>query len=227
MFNLALPSALALVAGVSVVIQQVLNANLRSELNSAVWSGFMSYIIGVLCMLLLAVMLREPVPSAGVVARIPWWAWSGGIFGALFIGADSSSCDRADDRVDHDRSLRLAWSGAKAGRPCPPDRRVPPYRGSDSDPPLGLSARCLIEHGEPPLNPASRSGRWAQARSPKAAPRGTRFAAAARAHCAGAGCRRAPCRTAAPLPRAWSSRSASRSAGRKPARADFRSRRWS
>jgi len=86
MFNLALPSALALVAGVSVVIQQVLNANLRSELNSAVWSGFMSYIIGVLCMLLLAVMLREPVPSAGVVARIPWWAWSGGIFGALFIG---------------------------------------------------------------------------------------------------------------------------------------------
>jgi transporter family-2 protein len=85
MFNLALPSALALVAGVSVVIQQVLNANLRSELNSAVWSGFMSYLLGVLCMVGLAVMLREPIPSAGVVARIPWWAWSGGLFGAIFI----------------------------------------------------------------------------------------------------------------------------------------------
>jgi bacterial/archaeal transporter family-2 protein len=86
MFNLALPSALALVAGVSVVIQQVLNANLRSELNSAVWSGFMSYLLGVLCMVGLAIMLREPIPSAGVVARIPWWAWSGGLFGAIFIG---------------------------------------------------------------------------------------------------------------------------------------------
>jgi bacterial/archaeal transporter family-2 protein len=86
MFNLALPSALALVAGVSVVIQQVLNANLRSELNSAVWSGFMSYLLGVLCMVGLAIMLREPIPSAGVVARIPWWAWSGGLFGATFIG---------------------------------------------------------------------------------------------------------------------------------------------
>jgi bacterial/archaeal transporter family-2 protein len=86
MFNLALPSALALVAGASVVIQQVLNANLRSELNSAVWSGFMSYLLGVLCMVGLAIMLREPIPSAGVVARIPWWAWSGGLFGAIFIG---------------------------------------------------------------------------------------------------------------------------------------------
>jgi bacterial/archaeal transporter family-2 protein len=86
MFNLALPSALALVAGVSVVVQQVLNANLRGELNSAVWSGFMSYFVGVLCMLGLAVLLREPLPSTAVVARVPWWAWSGGLFGAVFIG---------------------------------------------------------------------------------------------------------------------------------------------
>jgi transporter family-2 protein len=84
--NLALASLLALVAGVSVVIQQVLNANLRSQLNSAVWSGFMSYFLGVLCMVALAVLLREPIPSTGIVARIPWWAWSGGLFGAIFIG---------------------------------------------------------------------------------------------------------------------------------------------
>ena len=86
MFDLALPSALALVAGISVVIQQVLNANLRVELNSAVWSGFMSYLVGVLCMVALAMMLREPLPAAAAIARIPWWAWRGGLFGAVFIG---------------------------------------------------------------------------------------------------------------------------------------------
>jgi bacterial/archaeal transporter family-2 protein len=86
MFNLALPTALALVAGASVVIQQVLNANLRVELNSAVWSGFMSYFLGVLCMVGVAILLQEPIPSSGMVARIPWWAWSGGLFGAIFIG---------------------------------------------------------------------------------------------------------------------------------------------
>jgi transporter family-2 protein len=86
MLKLALPSALALLAGVSVVIQQVLNANLRVELNSAVWSGFVSYLLGLACMALLAITLSEPVPSIGLVARVPIWAWTGGLFGAIFIG---------------------------------------------------------------------------------------------------------------------------------------------
>lgn len=86
MFNLALPIALAFVAGISIVIQQALNANLRHALDSAAWSGFASYFVGVICMALLAIALRDPVPSAAVASRIPWWAWSGGLFGAIFIG---------------------------------------------------------------------------------------------------------------------------------------------
>ena len=84
--SLALPILLAVAAGVSIVVQQVLNSNLRMTLNSAAWSGFMSYFIGVVCMALLALALRDPLPSAGIAARIPWWAWSGGLFGAIFIG---------------------------------------------------------------------------------------------------------------------------------------------
>ena len=86
MLNVLLPSALAVVAGISIVVQQVLNANLRAALNSAAWSGFMSYFVGVACMVVLAVTLRDPVPSVAVASRIPWWAWSGGMFGAIFIG---------------------------------------------------------------------------------------------------------------------------------------------
>ena len=83
--NLLLPALLAMLAGASVALQQVLNANLRTALNSAAWSGFVSYALGVLCMALLALALRDPVPSLSVAARIPWWAWSGGLFGAIFI----------------------------------------------------------------------------------------------------------------------------------------------
>ncbi|MES2600506.1 MAG: DMT family transporter [Pseudomonadota bacterium] len=86
MLNVAFPIALAFAAGISIVIQQALNANLRTALDSAAWSGFVSYFVGVLCMALLAVALRDPIPSASVVSRIPWWAWSGGLFGAIFIG---------------------------------------------------------------------------------------------------------------------------------------------
>lgn len=86
MYHVLFPAILAVLAGASVTIQQVLNANLRTALNSAAWSGFMSYFVGVACMALLAIALRDPIPSAAVAGRIPWWAYSGGLFGAIFIG---------------------------------------------------------------------------------------------------------------------------------------------
>jgi transporter family-2 protein len=67
------------------MVQQALNANLRAELSSAAWSGFVSYFVGVLCMVVLATALRDPVPSTATMARVPLWAWSGGLFGAIFI----------------------------------------------------------------------------------------------------------------------------------------------
>ena len=86
MLKILLPSVLALGAGISIVVQQVLNTRLRADLGSAAWAGFVSYAVGLACMALLILALRDPLPSASVAARLPWWAWSGGVFGALFIG---------------------------------------------------------------------------------------------------------------------------------------------
>jgi bacterial/archaeal transporter family-2 protein len=85
MLKLAFPMLLAVAAGISLVVQQALNANLRTALSSPAWSGFVSYFVGTICMVAFALLLRDPLPSVGVVARIPWWAWSGGLFGAIFI----------------------------------------------------------------------------------------------------------------------------------------------
>jgi transporter family-2 protein len=86
MLSALIPAFLAIAAGISIVIQQALNANLRGALNSAAWSGFVSYVIGLACMALLALALRDPIPSANLASRVLWWAWSGGAFGAIFIG---------------------------------------------------------------------------------------------------------------------------------------------
>jgi transporter family-2 protein len=86
MLKLAFPMVLAVAAGISVVVQQALNANLRTALGSAAWSGFMSYFIGVICMVVVALLLQDPIPSLTIASRIPWFAWSGGLFGAIFIG---------------------------------------------------------------------------------------------------------------------------------------------
>jgi transporter family-2 protein len=75
----------ALGAGISVAVQQVLNGSLRASLNSPAWAGFASYIGGLLTMVAVLVALREQTPSWKLVTATPWWAWSGGIFGGVFI----------------------------------------------------------------------------------------------------------------------------------------------
>jgi|1185.fasta_scaffold844010_1 bacterial/archaeal transporter family-2 protein len=85
MLELAIYLLLTLMAGACVVTQQALNANLRGALDSAAWAGVVSYAAGLLCMIALVLATREPLPSMGVISRVPLWAWTGGIFGALFI----------------------------------------------------------------------------------------------------------------------------------------------
>ncbi len=77
--------ALALGAGVSVAVQQVLNGGLRIALASPAWAGFFSYIGGLLTMMVVLIALGEKLPSWKAIADTPWWAWSGGVFGGVFI----------------------------------------------------------------------------------------------------------------------------------------------
>lgn len=75
----------ALGAGISVAVQQVLNGSLRTSLNSPSWAGFVSYLGGLLTMIVVLLAMREPIPSWKLVTATPWWAWSGGILGGVFI----------------------------------------------------------------------------------------------------------------------------------------------
>lgn len=88
---------LAVCAGASVALQQVLNANLRSQLGSPWWAGSVSYGVGLLVMLGLALLAPGPrlgealanhaAGSAGLGSAAPaWFPWAGGLFGAIFIG---------------------------------------------------------------------------------------------------------------------------------------------
>ncbi|MCX7308325.1 MAG: DMT family transporter [Afipia sp.] len=83
--NVVFPIIVAMIAGVSIVTQQALNNNLRFALDSPVWPGFISYFVGLMSMVVFAIVMREPLPSIGVMTRVPWWAWSGGFFGVVFI----------------------------------------------------------------------------------------------------------------------------------------------
>jgi transporter family-2 protein len=72
-------------AGVSFVIQQAVNARLRTDLGSPWWAGFVSYAGGTLVMAIAILVLRERWVLAEAALRAPWWAWTGGFFGAVYI----------------------------------------------------------------------------------------------------------------------------------------------
>lgn len=78
--------ALVVLAGISVAIQQVLNANLRGEIGSPWWAGFVSYLVGTMVMLALALATKGPGLAEMWSARTTPISWAGGIFGAVFVG---------------------------------------------------------------------------------------------------------------------------------------------
>ncbi|QJP13518.1 DMT family transporter [Starkeya sp. ORNL1] len=73
-------------AGVSIAFQQILNSNLRIELGSPWWAGFVSYFVGTLAMLAAIIISGGSLLSPSMIARTSWISWTGGIFGAVFIG---------------------------------------------------------------------------------------------------------------------------------------------
>ena len=124
---------LALGAGVSVATQQVLNGSLRTALGSPAWAGLFSYVGGLLTMIVVLIALGERLPSWKVMADTPWWAWSGGVLGGVFIllvilllplarrgNPDRAGCRRPDARRDHAGSFRRVRIGAASGQ-----RRAP------------------------------------------------------------------------------------------------------
>ncbi|MBV9044831.1 MAG: DMT family transporter, partial [Alphaproteobacteria bacterium] len=77
---------LAFAAGVSFVFQQAVNSSLRVEIDSPWWAGFVSYLGGSVVMLAVALAAHGSLPTTGMLGRSHAMSWTGGIFGAIYIG---------------------------------------------------------------------------------------------------------------------------------------------
>src|SRR5262245_28956877 len=76
-----------MIAGGCVVVQQALNATLRSELGSAFWAAFISYTAGTLTLVLVLVVIRQPWLTLSTIAKSSPPPWIGGVFGTVYIVA--------------------------------------------------------------------------------------------------------------------------------------------
>lgn len=83
--QLAAPAILAVVAGISFVVQAGVNTRLRDVLGSPNWAALASYAGGTVAMVLVALVQRDPMPAASALVKAPWWSWLGGAFGAVYV----------------------------------------------------------------------------------------------------------------------------------------------
>jgi transporter family-2 protein len=75
----------AVAAGAGVAGQAVINSRLRFVLGAPVWAATAQFVVGLAMLVLIAALSRQPLPASGDIARAPWWMWTGGVFGAMFI----------------------------------------------------------------------------------------------------------------------------------------------
>jgi len=75
----------ALVTGACMAVQSVINARLRVLLDGPFWAAAGQFIVGLIFLLVLAVLTRQSPPVMSGIPRAPWWIWTGGIVGGLFV----------------------------------------------------------------------------------------------------------------------------------------------
>lgn len=76
---------IALVMGMFLPIQQGVNATLTSSLRNPLQGALASFAIGTFALLGLCSALQLPLPTLDKISGSPWWAWTGGLLGAVFV----------------------------------------------------------------------------------------------------------------------------------------------
>jgi transporter family-2 protein len=76
---------LAALAGALLPVQAGVNAQLRATLGDPLAATLVSFLIGSVALGLVMVGARIPLHLAPALGRAPWWHWTGGLLGAVYV----------------------------------------------------------------------------------------------------------------------------------------------
>lgn len=82
---LLLSIAVAVLVGMLLPLQALLNARVGTLTQGALFASFLSFTVGTLALGLLLLVTRTPLPSLRTLGALPPWLWLGGLIGALFV----------------------------------------------------------------------------------------------------------------------------------------------
>jgi transporter family-2 protein len=85
--------AAAFVSGGFIAVQAPTNALLARGVGSPVNAALVSFIVGSLALLAVALLLGAR-PAEGAARALPWYAWTGGFYGAVFVAVAAFAAPR-------------------------------------------------------------------------------------------------------------------------------------
>lgn len=88
MVQTVLPFLAVLLVGVGIAIETPTNAFLGKSSGSVLIASLISFVVGT-AVLGAAALVRRPQLSPGWLGQTPWWAWTGGLYGAFVVLASA------------------------------------------------------------------------------------------------------------------------------------------
>ena len=76
---------LTILVGVALPFQVAMNGQVRESLGHPLWGALVNFAVGLVALLIIAALMRAPIPASGMMAKVPTWAWFGGIIGQMYI----------------------------------------------------------------------------------------------------------------------------------------------
>jgi transporter family-2 protein len=90
---LILPLLLVFIAGAMVAVQAPTNAMLAKAGGSPVLAALISFVVGTIA-LLVVWLASGNRPGTAAFGGLPWYAWVGGLYGAVFVGVAAFAAPR-------------------------------------------------------------------------------------------------------------------------------------
>ncbi len=90
---------LSAAAGAANPAQAAANAELRKTLGQVVGATIFVYLSGLLGMLVLSMIARQSFPTAAKMAKVSWWAWTGGLLSIATTMAGAAFAQRLGSGV--------------------------------------------------------------------------------------------------------------------------------
>ncbi len=76
---------IALIVGAGYPIQAGVNATIAQFQGHPLLAAFTNTMVASLVLLVVILIFRVPLPPVGGLAAAPWWAWTGGCLGGIFV----------------------------------------------------------------------------------------------------------------------------------------------